>query len=201
MNSWHRRWSEYCRVALAGLALASVPAAAADVDARARIRAPADTVLDALEQPCHVRQWMPDLIEVRILDRPAPQVTRVYMASRTPWPFQPRDAITRFERQAGNPVLITLQGEPDALPPRDGFIRIPASSGEWRLLSEGNQTLVTYRLRVDPGGRIPQWLADSASQRRARAAMEALKNYAESPAVNHCLPDEPGRPRGHGVMP
>ena len=148
-----------------------------------------------------MRQWMPDLIEVRIIDHPAPGQTLVYMATAAPWPFQPRDAVTRFERHAGNPLTITLQGKPDALPRREGFIRIPASSGQWRLLSEGNQTLVTYRLRVDPGGRIPQWLADSASQRRARAAMEALKEYAESPAANRCLPDQSDGQSRHGNVP
>lgn len=45
-----------------------------------------------------------------------------------------------------------------------GFIRMPFSTGSWKLkpLSE-QKTLVTFEMQADPGGLIPSWLANMAA--------------------------------------
>ncbi|WP_272963282.1 START domain-containing protein [Alcanivorax jadensis] len=154
-----------------------------------------DALLPVLEQPCHVRQWMPGVETLTILKRPSATQTLVYMARQAPWPLSGRDAVTLFERHPGEPVVLTMQGEPEAWPRQPGHVRVPFTEGSWTLQTEpGNgSTRVVYRQRVNPGGGIPQWLADRFAPGHMEAALAALENYVRNPQRTNCTAAEPAR--------
>ncbi len=176
------------------LLLASVPALASEmaepererldgpdrIHAQMRLPLGAGQLLTLLETPCHVRQWMPDLEEIRILEQPAPGQTLVYMATRTPWPLAPRDAVTLFRRESEDPVTLTMEARPRAMPERSGHVRIPFTEGRWLLRPDHGHTMLGYEQRVDPGGRLPQWAADRAAVDRVATTMENLRDYVET---------------------
>lgn len=143
-------------------------------------------LLPLLERPCHVRQWMPGLDRLRLLSHPSPGQSLVYMSQPAPWPLLGRDAVTLFERRDGEPVMILMTGQPDAYPLQPGYVRMPVIEGRWSLWARGDTTLVEYQQRVDPGGNLPQWLADRLAPARMRAALEALDNYARDPNPAAC---------------
>lgn len=146
-------------------------------------------LLPVLEQPCHVRQWMPGIETLRILERQSDTRTLVYMARKAPWPLSGRDAVTLFERHAGDPVVLTMSGQPDAWPDQPGHVRVPYTEGSWTLYAKGPTTRVVYRQQVDPGGGIPQWLADRLAPGQMEAALAALEAYVRDPHRTDCAAD------------
>lgn len=156
------------------------------------------TAMNILEQPCHVRRWMPGLTALEVVARPAPGKTLVYMAHAGRWPVMPRDAVTLFERPVPasdqqDTIELTMQARPEALPAQPGHVRIPFIEGRWTLRSSANGTRLDYQQRVDPGGRLPQALADRAALRHVGNTMEALKDYVANLADDTCTRAAPGR--------
>ncbi|MZR63107.1 START domain-containing protein [Alcanivorax sp. DP30] len=147
---------------------------------------PLRQLLPILETPCHVRQWMPGIETLTILDRPSATQTLVYMARKAPWPLSGRDAVTLFERHPGDPLVLTMSGQPDAWPDQPGHVRVPYTEGSWTLTAQGNTTHVIYRQQVDPGGGIPQWLADRLAPGQMEAALTALESYVRDPHRKDC---------------
>lgn len=155
-------------------------------------------LLPILETPCHVRQWMPGIETLTILERPSATQTLVYMARRAPWPLSGRDAVTLFERHPGDPLVLTMTGIPDAWPDQPGHVRVPYTEGSWTLYARGGSTRVIYRQQVDPGGGIPQWLADRLAPGQMEAALAALEHYVRDLQRTDCTATEPdaGQPGG-----
>ena len=147
---------------------------------------PRSQLLPILEAPCHVRQWMPGIETLSILDRPTATQTLVYMARKAPWPLSGRDAVTLFERHPGEPLVLTMSGQPEAWPEQPGHVRVPYTEGSWTLHDEGSTTRVVYQQQVDPGGGIPQWLADRLAPGQMEAALTALESYVRDPHRKDC---------------
>ena len=160
------------------------------VQAQVQLPVTPSRLLPVLEQPCHVRQWMPDLVRIQLLATDGKPGQRVYMVSRGSWLTRPRDSVSRFVRSGSNPIVITMTAEPDALPQRDQYIRIPFARARWSLLRREDTTLLQYQQQVAAGGSIPQWLADQYSVRFVRHAMEALTKYVATLSSADC-PAEP----------
>ncbi|MDX1803679.1 MAG: START domain-containing protein [Alcanivorax sp.] len=157
--------------------------------ARTTLPLTVEKLLPILQQPCQVRRWMPGVQQVRILAHPGAGQTRVYMARSAPWPLQNRDAVTLFSSQPGDPWVITMQGQPAALPPRPGYVRMPLIEGRWSLQASAGATLVEYRQRLDPGGDLPQWLADRLAPSQIHRTLEALQDYVRHPHPAACPAD------------
>ena len=155
----------------------------------AELPVPLHQLLPILEAPCHVRQWMPGIKTLTILDRPSATQTLVYMARKAPWPLSGRDAVTLFERHPGDPLVLSMSGQPDAWPDQPGLVRVPYTEGSWTLHDEGNTTRVVYQQQVAPGGGIPQWLADRLAPGQMEAALAALEAYVRDPQRTDCTAD------------
>lgn len=155
----------------------------------AELPIPLTQLVPILEQPCHVLQWMPGIETLKILERPSKTQTLVYMARKAPWPLSGRDAVTLFERHPGDPLVLTMSGNPAAYPDQPGHVRVPYTEGSWTLHGQGSSTRVLYRQQVDPGGGIPQWLADRLAPGQMEAALAALETYVRDPHRTDCTAD------------
>jgi hypothetical protein len=50
----------------------------------------------------------------------------------------------------------------DLLPENDDYVRIPNMTGFWLFEpTEKGQVLITYQVHANPGGSLPNWLANS----------------------------------------
>jgi hypothetical protein len=165
------------------------------ISASTHVAATPALLLAALEQPCHVIQWMPDLIDVRPLPDDAQPGQRIYMLTRGNLFASPRDAINRFIRHGQSPTIIEMRSEPDALPRQSGVIRIPFARARWSIFAAEDTTLVTYQQEVAAGGNVPQWLADQYSLRHVTRALESLTTYVATLSTADCShPVRPVRP-------
>lgn len=158
-----------------------------EIRATVLIKAPVTQVLTLLEQPCHVRQWVPKLRSLTILAWPGENQALVYMATDLGWPMLPRDSVILFTRSEGPPVTLTMQSRPDSLPAVTGYQRIPFSEGSWTLYDEPpDTTRVDYVQRVAPGGRVSQWVSDRIGMTEVAKLLQALQDYAGSSQSTTC---------------
>lgn len=161
-----------------------------EIHATVLVLAPVRQVLAVLEEPCHLRRWVPKLGSLKILAKPRENQTLVYMTTDPAWPMSPRDSVTLFTRHEGPPITLDMQSRPNAVPEMDGYQRIPFSEGSWTLHTElSGVTRVDYLQRVEPGGQMPQWLSDRMGTSHAAELLSALQNYADGTDTSSCNGD------------
>jgi len=161
-----------------------------EIHATVLVPAPVRQVLAVLEEPCHLRRWVPKLGSLTILARPRENQTLVYMTTDPAWPMSPRDSVTLFTRHEGPPITLDMQSRPDAVPEMAGYQRIPFSAGSWTLRTElSGATRVDYLQRVEPGGQMPQWLSDRMGMAHAAELLGAMQNYASGADTSDCSHD------------
>lgn len=89
-----------------------------------------------------------------------------------------RDYTTRFVRtfDAGkNTCEIIFNARNDLGPAKkEKFVRITQLDGAWVLTPEGEKTLITYTIYMEPGGSIPQWIARNGLRDAAFEGLEAV---------------------------
>ncbi len=129
-----------------------------------RIRAPLRALVEMLLDVDRYPEWMHDCREARVLERRGIEGGLTYTVTDAPWPVRDRDVVARWTltQDAAGGVTIAFVAEPEALPPRDGHVRVPRTRGLYRLTpGQDGSTEVLYQLHSDSGGLLPGWLARS----------------------------------------
>ena len=66
--------------------------------------------------------------------------------------------------------------------PNDNAVRVTINKGYWQIKKSGqNTSKVTYYLYTDPGGSIPEWMANKANRTSVPALMNAIRNRSKDP--------------------
>jgi hypothetical protein len=111
-------------------------------------------LLDVKRQP----DWVYATSQAYLVTQVSKRELVYYVETNLPWPADNRDAVIRMkikENPAGSSLTITSMGEPRALPPRDGKVRVPHFVGRWEVKAAGkNKISLTYLLEVNPGGSL-----------------------------------------------
>ena len=89
----------------------------------------------------------------------------VYFINGAPWPVSDRDAVV-MTAISQDPESLVLKAEMnvvnDLLPENSDYVRIPHMKGFWLFEPKvADQILVTYQVHANPGGSLPDWLANS----------------------------------------
>lgn len=128
-------------------------------------------------------EWLHFVTEVDELAAGPDGGRRLRFTTRLPWPLRDREALLESRLlpapASADQITVALSNRPGLLPPDPAYVRVPRLRGSlaFRRL-EGDRVEVDYRLRLDPGGDLPDWLArlllrDAAhfTLRRLRAAV------------------------------
>ncbi len=105
--------------------------------------------------------------------------TEFYYYSRFdfPWPLDDRDVVmhtTIVKDVTTNVVTLTSKSEPDYIPEKQDIVRVRKADVTWTLTSQGDQTTEgAYCLNTDPGGLLPEWTVNLASD---TGPVETVKN-------------------------
>jgi hypothetical protein len=110
----------------------------------------------------------------------------VYGVVDAPWPIQDRDTVVRFDHQqdpVSKTITISIRNFPDFIPDKKEFVRVPDFGGYWKLEPEpGGYIKVTYQVYGDPGGSLPDWLANQAAALSVKNTLlnmqDAVARYA-----------------------
>jgi hypothetical protein len=135
-----------------------------EFEGKALVAAPVHAIRAILRDVDHFEDWFPNTSESRLIAREA-NVVYQYTVIDTPWPITDRDNIFRSvtERDAETGVVsISISADPDRQPEQPERFRVRQARGLWLLepLSP-DQTRVTFRMHLEPGGGVPQWLVNA----------------------------------------
>lgn len=129
-------------------------------------------------------EWAYNSIEIREVDRPNSEEVAIYNKVDAPWPVADRDNITRFKFSYPSANLtrvdMTVDKSHAKAPVYDGIVRIERLKGHWLIRDKGNGwTEIIQQCVAEPGGSIPDWLANSAVVDNPYNSMYNLKKYIE----------------------
>ncbi|MEZ5146263.1 MAG: START domain-containing protein [Bacteroidales bacterium] len=112
-----------------------------------------------------------------------------YSVTAVPWPLKDRDGIYCFhfkQNYQNKIVTIKVVADPDRMPENDGIVRIRKAEGTWTLEPmDINKVRVTLEMHGEPGGSIPDWIANmfvvdspikDFKNLRERIALDQYKN-------------------------
>lgn len=106
----------------------------------------------------------------------------IYNVTSLPWPLQDRDVVVEvIENNISNSktILNFKALLKTSIRKNDDYVRITNMIGQWILTSiSGEQTLVEYKIKCDPGGSIPKSIANYSSVNIPYNTILGLKNEA-----------------------
>lgn len=110
------------------------------------------------------KEWVSHLCESRLVEGDPVARSIVYSRYDLPWPVKDRDAVIESvveERPELGEVHVRFRSiQAPEVPVRRDCIRVPLCEGEFTLSeSRPGSVRVTYTIRLDPGGWLPDWLA------------------------------------------
>ena len=109
----------------------------------------------------------PDTKEIRILERPNDSTQIQYAYTDAPWPVSDRDGVYKlvFQYNKKTGQLVTkAKALPKYLPEVEDVVRIALSDTYWIATPIDESSIkLEYIVHADPGGNIPEWLANSAA--------------------------------------
>ena len=73
--------------------------------------------------------------------------------------------------------LVDMLGLPAYLPPEPGVVRMDSVEGEWLFVPEGSEVVVQLTIHVEPGARVPKFLAN---RRLAQSVGRTLAGLARN---------------------
>jgi hypothetical protein len=148
------------------------------------VKATLSKVVSTLKDVPGRYEWLHNTIEIREIERPNKDVVSVYNKVDAPWPVSDRDNITKFSFSYPSSKMVrvdmTVIKEHKKAPIYEGIVRIERLKGYWTLEDKGNGYVeLIQQCAAEPGGSIPDWLANSAVVDTPYNSMYKLKQYIE----------------------
>ncbi|MEF1288444.1 START domain-containing protein [Vibrio sp. M260118] len=150
------------------------------VEIRARMFTPTSysAFLTLLEDSDNVPNWIDNVSLSRVIKQISPTENIVYTQFSAPWPAKDRDMVT-YSQYSFDEIGFTLNIKDAAapsLPEQEGYIRIRSVQATWTLQKLTNgYSLIEYVAFADPGGDLPDWLANKLAKESARSTFEGLR--------------------------
>jgi hypothetical protein len=153
---------------------------------RGVIDSPIAHVLAVIRDGNRRAEWMPSCGGSYVVEENlAARVQIAYHRTKAPWPVSDRDSVNRaqiFVEPDKHRIFIPFEAISDArVAPVKGVVRMPSMRGHWILVpvESGRATLVEYQVFADPGGRLPDWLANLASKTLPRETIAGLRRQVK----------------------
>jgi hypothetical protein len=168
---------------------------------RGIVEAPIGRVLAVIRDANRRAEWMPACGDSHLVEEDIAARTQVaYHRTKAPWPVSDRDSINRAEmivEPEKHRVYLPFEAiSTSKIPPVKGVVRMPRMRGHWILkpVDGGRNTEAEYQVFADPGGILPDWLANLASKTLPRETIAGLRKQvlkAEYPAFEDQIAKSP----------
>src|SRR5262245_17237078 len=156
---------------------------------RGIIDAPIGRVLAVIRDANRRAEWMPNCADSHLVDENLAARTQVaYHRTKAPWPVSDRDSVNRAEmlvEPAKHRVYLPFEAITlPKVPPVKGVVRMPFMRGHWILIpvDGGRATEAEYQVWANPGGILPDWLANLASKTLPRETIAGLRRQVKKAA-------------------
>ncbi len=124
------------------------------------------TLVKLLDDTKSYTQWMHKCIEAKLLKKINERERITYLVVDSPWPVYDRDSICYsiiHQDKKSLAIRIDVIGKMNYIGIKSGRIRIPRMKGHWLFKPTKSGTImVVYQMHSEPGGSIPDWLANSS---------------------------------------
>ena len=126
---------------------------------------PISKVATVLKDHKRRAEWVPGILEIRIVEKLSLTEHIEYQKLATPWPLQDRDILVHgkilFNEEKKQFEIWVKSIERDDVPPKSGVVRskIMGSSYLMKPLSK-DRTRLTVEIHLDPMGMVPKWLVN-----------------------------------------
>jgi len=155
-----------------GIDVSTRPVKGSDLDefmGTADIDASIDVVYAVLKDIPAATQWMADCKENREIRKIDENTSVQFNVTKAPWPVSDREALCIvYEKKDEKTGKITIEFHETNDPPvpvGKGNVRMPEISGQWVLTPiNRDHTKVLYTVKSNPGGSLPQALANMKSK-------------------------------------
>jgi hypothetical protein len=129
------------------------------------------------------RQWMYRCAEARLLGQEG--VTRLIVYNRTalPWPVADRDVVlaTALDVDEDSVTIHFRSNSAQSLAVPNRVVRMTHFEGHFKLTARAQQlTDVEYVVAADPGGRVPQWMANLYVARLPLDTLRGLRQQVQN---------------------
>jgi len=156
-----------------------------EVKAETTVDVRAERVWEVLSDVAKYVEFMPYLVETRILG-PAGERARYEYQLIDPPLVDRRDYTLRvsFEEQPETGVFrrAWTPANDKGPPAKDGVVRVAVCEGSWTVERKGaEQARVVYWLYTDPGGAIPNWVANRANATSVPDLLRAVRQRSLNP--------------------
>lgn len=152
---------------------------------RGVVDAPLTRVLAVIRDAPHRVEWMAECRESYTVEVPSDHEQTDYHRTRAPWPVSDRDSVNHatmhIDAEKHRMVLEFEAVENAKVPPVKGVVRMPFLRGHWILAptEKGLKTEVEYQVHANPGGLLPEWLANLASKRLPHDTIAGLRKQVK----------------------
>jgi hypothetical protein len=149
---------------------------------RGVVAAPIGRVLAVIRDAKRRGEWMPACGGSYLVEENEAARTQVaYFRIKAPWPVADRDSVNRAEMRVEpdkHRVYLPFEAVNVAdVPPVKGVVRMPFMRGHWVLtpVDGGKATEAEYQVFANPGGILPDWVANLASKELPRETIAGLR--------------------------
>ncbi len=150
------------------------------------------SLISVLQDDSNFCNWFPDCKEFKLLKKPSRLERYQYMVVKAPFPVNNRDTIQHTvlnQDPVTKTVTINLSASPEIIPEVPGTVRVPKSKGVWKFTPlDNNQVEVFFQLHSDPGGSLPEWVANIfVTETPLKAVINLIKLAGEDKYANNKL--------------
>lgn len=153
---------------------------------RGIVEAPLGRVLGIIRDAPHRCEWMAQCAEDYVLEENEAERMQIsYHRTKAPWPVADRDSVNRAELRVDvvkHRVFLPFEAiAHPKVPPVKGVVRMPFLRGFWILqpANGGSATDVEYQVHADPGGSLPEWMANLASKKLPLLTIVGLRKQSK----------------------
>ncbi len=129
------------------------------------------------------KEWMDKVSTSEVLENVSNTEFIAYYVANAPWPASDRDIVVHYTIDASSATqkIIQVREESNYLPEKDGFVRVPMTNSTWTITDNGDGTVsVVYETVSEPGGSVPDWMANSAAVDSPFNTVTGLKEGVEA---------------------
>jgi hypothetical protein len=156
-----------------------------EIWAEADLKAPVKDIQDALTVMDRFAHFMPYVKTAREVSREADGSVFTYTQLDLPV-ITNRDYVVHVWTDEGvkadgsGAFRCHWKAAPDKLPKKDGFIRLTVNEGTWNVTPKADgRSHVVYRFTADPGGMLPNWVANYGNKHGVSSTLEAIEKEAQ----------------------
>lgn len=153
------------------------------VKTEALIDANMEKIKSILDDVSHRKNWVPYLVESRVLKKYSEDEKLEYSFFVAPWPASDRDFVyyRRLLYKDNSKIIFTMTSrQSELMPKQDGVVRADLIESRYTLTAlSRKQTKVELIFHADPKGWLPNWIVNIIQQALPSMMLQNLKAIAE----------------------